>query len=96
MGDRERILESLLMLADVAAPNDPRQAAMLLGAADALARSSGHQIASADPDQYDRVVATVRASLDEAAFDAAWHEGERRDLDEVLAVALGSPEPAVQ
>jgi predicted ATPase len=96
MGDRERILESLLMLADIAAPNDPRQAAMLLGAAEALARSSGHQIASADPDQYDRVVATVRASLDEVAFNSAWQGGERQDLDEVLAVALGSASPAVQ
>jgi tetratricopeptide (TPR) repeat protein len=93
MGDRERILESLLMLADIAAPNDPRQAATLLGAADALAGSSEHQIASADPDQYARVVATVRAGLDEAAFDAAWHEGERQALDDLLTDALGSTQP---
>jgi predicted ATPase/class 3 adenylate cyclase len=96
MGDRERILESLLMLADIAAPNEPRQAAMLLGAADALARSSGHQIASADPDQYDRVVAAVRAGLGEAAFDAAWQEGERQELDDLLSVALGAAQPVHQ
>ena len=90
VGDLERILENLLMLADVAAPNDPRQAAMLLGAAGALAAASGHQLNPADPDQYSRVMTTVRASLDDAAFDAAWREGERQDLDELLAVALDS------
>ena len=90
IGDRERILENLLMLADVALPNDPQQAAKLLGAAGALAAASGYQIASADPDQYLRVMATVRASLDDAAFNAAWQEGERHDLDDLLAVAFDS------
>jgi predicted ATPase len=91
LGDRERILDGLLMLADVAAPADPRHAARLLGAADALAAESGHRLAPIDPQHHTHIVESVRAALGDPEFEAAWRDGGRLSLTDAVASALDPP-----
>jgi tetratricopeptide (TPR) repeat protein len=91
LGDRERILDGLLMLADFAAPTDPQHAALLLGAADTFAAESGYQVSPDDPRRHTRVVDSVRAALGDLGFEAAWRDGERLSLEEAVAVALDLP-----
>jgi predicted ATPase len=88
LGDREGILDCLLSLATIAARTDGVRAARLLGAAEALAAATGHQLAPIDPDQHDRLVASARTGLGAEAFDAARREGARLSLAEAIAAAL--------
>jgi hypothetical protein len=37
---------------------------------------------------FDRIVSAVRAQLGEAAFAAAWAEGETRPIERIIAEAL--------
>ena len=43
----------------------------------------------AEREEYEGELAGVRQALDAAAFSAAWAEGQRLPLDQVLALALG-------
>jgi hypothetical protein len=43
----------------------------------------------ADRLEVDRYVVDVRAQLDEAAFEAAWAEGQAMSLEEAVIYALG-------
>jgi predicted ATPase/class 3 adenylate cyclase len=88
LGDREGILDCLLTLADLALPTDPHRAAMLLGAAEAVAAATGHQVAPADPDQHRDLIASARSSLGAEAFAESWHAGERLTVDEAIALAI--------
>ena len=89
LGDRERILDDFLMLADVAVSTDPKQTALLLAAAESLAAATGHQLASIDREYHSSLVSTARQSLGDAEFEAAWRAGERLSLDEAVKAALG-------
>ena len=64
------------------------RAARLLGAVEAFCASSGSPLHSYARLKYDRVVAAVRAQLDEAAFEAAWAEGRAMSLEQAVAYAL--------
>ncbi len=70
------------------AQNAHGQAAKLLGAAEALRRTTGTSIYSADQDEYDRTAAAVRAALGKEAVAPAWEEGQTMPLEQVIAVAL--------
>jgi predicted ATPase/class 3 adenylate cyclase/DNA-binding XRE family transcriptional regulator len=81
--------ESLEAFAGVAAgQNQPARAARLLGAIASMQRSSAAQAA------YDHVVTTVRSQLDEAAFAAAWAEGQALSREQAVAEALGDGDRA--
>ncbi|HET9224669.1 MAG TPA: hypothetical protein VFO07_19305, partial [Roseiflexaceae bacterium] len=64
------------------------RAAQLLGAADGLRAASGVLRPPGERAPYERIVAGVRAQLDEATFAAAWATGQTMALDQATALAL--------
>jgi predicted ATPase len=83
------IPQGLAMLAGpVAAQGNPRKAARLLGASEALLEAMGLCLQAGDRFEAERNEAAVREQLDEAAFDAAWSEGRAMSLDEAVAYVL--------
>ncbi len=75
------------------ARGQPFRAARLLGAAEALREAIGVKLPPVDRPAHDRLVATVRASLGEAAFRAAWEDGRTMALDDAIACALAAAGP---
>src|SRR5581483_9367841 len=75
------------------ARGQPFRAARLLGAAEALREAIGVKLPPVDRPAHDRLVATVRASLGEAAFRAAWEDGRIMALDDAIACALAAAGP---
>ncbi len=99
LGDRLCIAYSLEGLARVATAPDTtllvrEQAARLDGAATALRRVIGAPLAPNERADYDNTVADLRAVLGEAAFEAAWAEGEAMSVEQAVAAALAEPHPA--
>jgi predicted ATPase/class 3 adenylate cyclase len=88
LGDRVGILDGLLTLAEVALETDPRRAAFLLGAAEAQAAESGHQLAPAEPTQHSNLVEALACRLGVDGFADARGTGSRLSLDEALSMAL--------
>jgi tetratricopeptide (TPR) repeat protein len=83
------IAQALEGLAAIAATGGRfRDGARLLGAAEALRGSTGTAASSDEPEDRDRIVATLRAGLDEATFAFALAEGRAMTLDEVIARAI--------
>ena len=72
---------------------DFRQAARLFGAAEALRAPIGSVMDSVDQPEYERQLAILRLQLDEAAFAAAWAEGQAKTLEQA-AVQLGATLPS--
>jgi tetratricopeptide (TPR) repeat protein len=83
------IPQGLAMLAGpVAAQGNPRKAARLLGASEALLEAMGLCLQAGDRFEAERNEAAVREQLDDAAFEAAWAEGRAMSLDEAIAYVL--------
>ena len=78
-------------LAEVAeAQGEPRRAARLLGAAEALLEAVGtHHYAQMDHELYERVADATRERLGEPAWTAARREGRAMSFDEVAYVRQG-------
>jgi len=68
----------------------PRRAVRLLAAMERYREQSGINRSPIDHPRYTQDVATARAQLDEATFDAAWAEGRAMSLDQASAEALGT------
>jgi hypothetical protein len=66
----------------------PQQATQLLGAVKASCQACGSDLDPADRMEYDRILAAVRAQLDEATFNAAWAEGRKMTLEQAIEYAL--------
>jgi hypothetical protein len=68
-----------------------RRAAKLFGASEKLRETSGFSLSALASSEYDYegYVATVRAGLDQEAFEAAWNEGRALSLEEAVEYALG-------
>jgi predicted ATPase/DNA-binding CsgD family transcriptional regulator len=64
------------------------QAARLLGASEAALERMGAYHQPTDQPEIDRIIADVRAQLDETAFQAARAEGWRLTLEQAVAIAL--------
>ena len=89
LGHKVHIPTSLEGLAWIAGEQrQPKRAAQLLGAAEALRETSGALITPVDRADHDRTVAAVRAQLDEATFAAAWAKGRAMTLEQAIAYAL--------
>lgn len=89
IGDQPGIAQSLVGVASVAARvGQAERAARLAGAAHALFERIGAKLESMERAVYDAAVATARAGLSEAAFAAAWNEGQTMTLEEAVAYAL--------
>jgi tetratricopeptide (TPR) repeat protein len=67
------------------------QAAQLLGAAATLLKQMEGHLAAADQAEFELIVATTRAQLDEASFSRAWESGRKLTPEQAIAMALGSP-----
>jgi non-specific serine/threonine protein kinase len=90
MGDKVRIAHCLAGLAGVAgAQGQAAPAARLFGAAAALLDAIGAPLNPIGRAVYDRNLVAVRASMDEAAFEAAWAEGQAMSQEQAIAEALG-------
>ncbi|HEX5505900.1 MAG TPA: protein kinase, partial [Thermomicrobiales bacterium] len=89
LGDPRATAECLEGLAGVAgAQGSPARAARLFGAAAALRADLGVPMPSFIRRYYEHFLAAARAHADEAAFAAAWAEGEALPLAEAITYAL--------
>jgi non-specific serine/threonine protein kinase len=70
------------------------RAARLFAAATALRGRLGTPLPPLVQPAHDRVVAAARANLGEAAFAAAWTDGDAMSAEEAVAYALGEAAPA--
>jgi non-specific serine/threonine protein kinase len=87
-GTRYSIAYGLLGLASVAvARGHPVCAARLLGAADALRDAIGAHLLATERAKHDGVLGAARADLGEAAYAAAWAEGQAMLPEQAIAYA---------
>ncbi len=94
--DRWRMSSVLEDLAAIAlAQGNPRQAALLLGAAEALREAIGTVIAPCERLQHNQTTMAVRAALGDEAFDTALRQGQLASMDELTANLPSAPSPAV-
>ena len=73
----------------------PDTAARLISRAIAEIHEKGFSLETWMTREIEDVTEAVRAQLDDASFEAAWHGGARMSLDEAVALALGEDEPDV-
>jgi predicted ATPase/DNA-binding SARP family transcriptional activator len=84
--DRWRMSSVLEDLAVIAlAQDDPRRAARLLGAAEALREAIGTVIAPCERLQHNQTTKAVRDALGDEAFDTALRQGQLASTDELTA-----------
>jgi non-specific serine/threonine protein kinase len=89
LGDRTGTAWCLAGLAGVAAVNEvPERAAWLWGVSEALRQSIGAREAPASRATRERLMAQAREQLGEAAFAAAWAEGQAASTEQAIAQAL--------
>jgi predicted ATPase/class 3 adenylate cyclase len=82
------MVQSLEALAGAAyASGQPERMARLFGAAEALRETLHNPLQPADQVGYE-VIPAARAALGEAAFRAAWAEGQAMSLDQAIELAL--------
>jgi predicted ATPase len=94
MSDEEEIGACLAGLAEVAgARGHFERAAQLFGVIEALRAANVRSLDRANQMVYDRSMVAVRAQMDEAAFAAAWTEGQAMPLDQAIAYALAGVDP---
>ena len=88
-GDRRGVAVTLTNLAHVE-HNDhrPDRAARLLGAAEAIRQAIGAPIHPNRREEYEQLLAEVRAALGQAGFADAWAEGRTLTLEQAVALAL--------
>jgi DNA-binding CsgD family transcriptional regulator len=84
-------LETFTALAGEEAQGE--RAARLWGAAEALREEIGSPLQPSDRPDYDHSVATARAHLDGAAWEAAWEQGRAMSPEETIEYALSGEEP---
>jgi non-specific serine/threonine protein kinase len=94
-GARLEIAQCLEGLAGMATgQRQPRRAARLFGAAEALRETIGAQQPAGAREEYVRDVEATRAQLDDRAFSAAWATGRSLRLEQAMAYALAETESA--
>jgi non-specific serine/threonine protein kinase len=86
----EECLEGFARVAS--ATGHHQRAARLFGAAEVLRETLGHHRSPADQAYHDERVASTRAALGDAAFDAALAEGQAMTLEQAIEYALDSTE----
>jgi tetratricopeptide (TPR) repeat protein len=66
----------------------PNLAARLAGVAAASFTAFQYPLELADQQDWDRILAEIKESLDEETFTAAWNEGQQMSLEQAIAYAL--------
>lgn len=92
LGDKAGVAYCLIALGGLAAAaQEPQRGATLLGAATAHLEGTSVVLQSDDREMYDRGIASARAQLDDAAFEAAWAAGRALPSEDAIdyALALG-------
>jgi tetratricopeptide (TPR) repeat protein len=88
IGNKWFILDNLAWLAcAIGGDGQPRRAARLMGASDALHSSMEVALEASDLPEYERGVAMVREQLGEETFNTLQKEGSVMSLDEAVALA---------
>ncbi|MBI4758574.1 MAG: tetratricopeptide repeat protein [Chloroflexi bacterium] len=91
LGAKLAVADSLWALGGVAlAQGQPERTARLFGTAQALHTSLNSGLSPINKAEYERDIAAARAQLGEAAFVAAWMEGETMPLEQAVEYALGT------
>jgi hypothetical protein len=89
--DKRLIVTGIVLLADaIAASGELKRAVRLFGAADALFQPTGIGLSPGDQPEHERVLAFVRAQLDDKTFEACWIEGRAFSFEQAVAHALES------
>jgi tetratricopeptide (TPR) repeat protein len=89
LGSMEAIAECLETLAEVAgALRDPRRAARLWGAADALREATGSPWLPLESRLHEPYLTAARSGIDQADWTMAWEEGRAMPLEDAIAYAL--------
>ena len=92
MNDAAAVAVCLAGLAQVqTSTGQPKRAARVLGAADALLETSGARLNWHDKLYYDDSIKTIRDRLDQVTFAAAWAEGRVMQTEQAIAYALAEP-----
>ena len=81
------VSDTLECVAVLASDTDHQQAARLFGAADAIRQRTGMARFKVYDADYQVSVATLRESMGENEFDAAWTEGAALSIEEAIAYA---------
>jgi hypothetical protein len=96
MGEQRGIAEGLEDLAGVAVRQGrPAAAVRWLAAAAAVRETIGAPLPPVERPGHAAALAAARAALGEAAFAAAWQDGQTWALAEIVAEALGTAGPTV-
>jgi predicted ATPase len=95
VGQRVRVMYCLERLGSAGALGDFERAARLLGAAQAIRDAVGHRRPLYSVPEWDQDVAMARDALGDAAFEAAWAEGQAMPFDELVRYAAEEPAAAV-
>src|SRR5205823_11079617 len=77
-------LEGLAAL--MALRGDPLLAGRLFGAAATLREAAGSPLPASEQPDHDQKIAAARSALDEASWEAAWMEGRRMPLAQVITM----------
>jgi predicted ATPase/DNA-binding CsgD family transcriptional regulator len=86
---RAEIAECLVALAGIiGSTQQPELAARLFGSAETAIERLGAFFDAPDRPEFDRMIAAVRAQLDEPSFQAAWAEGKQMMLEQAVECAL--------
>ncbi|HLK60608.1 MAG TPA: tetratricopeptide repeat protein [Chthonomonadaceae bacterium] len=88
LGDKQRIAFLLEAFANLKATEQPERAGRLWGAAEALRKTVGLHRSPNEQARYDRQVVQARAAVGDAAFAAAWTEGQAMPLEQAVDCAL--------
>ena len=94
LGDRTALAHELEALGIIAAAQgQPRRAAQLFGAADALRQETRSSMTGMERAEYTEALAHARAQVDEPEWSAAWAEGRAMTLEQAVAYALEETNP---
>lgn len=88
LGQRIELAPGLEGLAGVLARSRPKDAARLLGAAEAVRSTLAAPMPPHERAQHEETAALTRAVLEADAFSAAWQNGQAADVEAVLAEVL--------
>jgi hypothetical protein len=89
LGNKYGVIECLVGLAGVAATTqDPVRAVRLLGISAQVRGESGRTFWPAEQGMYEHTLSATHSELDEAAWNAAWSEGQEMSLEAAVDYAL--------
>jgi tetratricopeptide (TPR) repeat protein len=95
LGDRLDVAIGLGRLASILVLlGQAELAARLVASSEALTEQVGTRMFYWAAERNEQTLAAIRAQLDGAALEAAWHQGRAMTMDEAMALALESPSEA--